>query len=91
VGCRSKVVAAEMATAAGIPAVIANGQIAGTISAAVRGQDVGTTFLARVDRVSSFKLWLKYAKPARGACQSRRRRRPGTAGGRDQPATGRRG
>ncbi|HUY59532.1 MAG TPA: glutamate 5-kinase [Solirubrobacteraceae bacterium] len=65
-GMRSKVVAAEMATAAGIPAVIANGQIAGTISAAVLGQEVGTTFLARVDRVSSFKLWLKYAKPARG-------------------------
>ncbi len=27
---------------------------------------MGTTFVARVDRVSSFKLWLKYAKPARG-------------------------
>lgn len=65
-GMRSKVVAAEMATAAGIPTVIANGQHAGTISAAVGGEQVGTTFLARVDRVSSFKLWLKYAKPARG-------------------------
>lgn len=65
-GMRSKVVAAEMATAAGIPTVIANGQLAGTISAAVGGEQVGTTFLARVDRVSSFKLWLKYAKPARG-------------------------
>ena len=68
-GMRSKVVAAEMATAAGIPTVIANGQLAGTISAAVRGEEVGTTFLARVDRVSSFKLWLKYAKPARGRVQ----------------------
>jgi glutamate 5-kinase len=68
-GMRSKVVAAEMATAAGIPTVIANGQLAGTISAAVRGAEVGTTFLARVDRVSSFKLWLKYAKPARGRVQ----------------------
>ncbi len=65
-GMRSKVVAAEMATAAGIPTVIANGQLAGTITAAVRGEEVGTTFLARVERVSSFKLWLKYAKPARG-------------------------
>src|SRR6202789_1635331 len=65
-GMRSKVVAAEMATAAGIPTVIANGQLAGTISAAVEGWEAGTTFLARVDRVSSFKLWLKYAKPARG-------------------------
>ncbi len=68
-GMRSKVVAAEMATAAGIPTVIANGQLAGTITAAVRGEEVGTTFLARADRVSSFKLWLKYAKPARGRVQ----------------------
>ncbi|MGH2861909.1 MAG: glutamate 5-kinase [Solirubrobacteraceae bacterium] len=68
-GMRSKVVAAEMATAAGIPTVIANGQLAGTISAAVLGDEVGTTFLARVERVSSFKLWLKYAKPARGRLQ----------------------
>jgi glutamate 5-kinase len=65
-GMRSKVVAAEMATAAGIPTVIANGQLAGTIAAAVAGEAVGTTFLARAGRVSSFKLWLKYAKPARG-------------------------
>lgn len=65
-GMRSKVVAAEMATAAGIPTVIANGQLAGTIDAAARGDQIGTTFSARPDRVSSFKLWLKYAKPARG-------------------------
>ncbi|MCL2419635.1 MAG: glutamate 5-kinase [Conexibacteraceae bacterium] len=66
-GMRSKVVAAEMATAAGIPTVIANGQLAGTITAALRGDpEVGTTFVARTDRVSSFKLWLKYSKPARG-------------------------
>jgi glutamate 5-kinase len=65
-GMRSKVVAAEMATAAGIPTVIANGQNAGTIDAAARGDQIGTIFSARPDRVSSFKLWLKYAKPARG-------------------------
>ena len=65
-GMRSKVVAAEMATAAGIPTVIANGQLAGTVSGAVRGDALGPTFTARADRVSSFKLWLKYAKPARG-------------------------
>ncbi len=65
-GMRSKVVAAEMATAAGIPTVIANGQGAGVICSATRGETVGTTFLARADRVSSFKLWLKYAKPVRG-------------------------
>ncbi len=65
-GMRSKVVAAEMATAAGIPTVIAGGLIPGVITAAVAGEHVGTRFAAREGRYSSFKLWLKYAKPARG-------------------------
>ena len=65
-GMRSKVVAAEMATAAGIPTVIASGLDAGTLAAAAAGERVGTRFSAREGRYSSFKLWLKYAKPARG-------------------------
>jgi glutamate 5-kinase len=65
-GMRSKVVAAEMATAAGIPAVIASGLVARSILAAVDGQPVGTRFQAREGRYSSFKLWLRYAKPTRG-------------------------
>ena len=65
-GMRSKVVAAEMATAAGIPTVIASGLVPGTISARPPGEPVGTRFAAREGRYSSFKLWLKYAKPARG-------------------------
>jgi glutamate 5-kinase len=65
-GMRSKVVAAEMASAAGIPTVIANGRRPGAVAAAARGERLGTTFAAREERVPSFKLWLKYAKPARG-------------------------
>jgi glutamate 5-kinase len=65
-GMRSKVVAAEMATAAGIPAVIASGLTGGTILAAAAAEPVGTHFGAREGRYSSFKLWLKYAKPTRG-------------------------
>jgi glutamate 5-kinase len=65
-GMRSKVVAAEMATAAGIPTVIAGGLEPGTIVAAAAGEPVGTLFPARSGRYSSFKLWLKYAKPVRG-------------------------
>ncbi len=65
-GMRSKVVAAEMTTAAGIPTVIASGLEPGMILAAATGQDVGTRFPAREGRYSSFKLWLKYAKPVRG-------------------------
>jgi glutamate 5-kinase len=65
-GMRSKVVAAEMATAAGIPTVIGSGLGSQTIRAAAAGQPVGTTFAASSGRYSSFKLWLKYAKPVRG-------------------------
>jgi glutamate 5-kinase len=65
-GMRSKVVAAEMATAAGIPAVIASGLEPGTLLRAASGQPAGTRFPARSARYSSFKLWLKYAKPVRG-------------------------
>ncbi len=65
-GMRSKVVAAEMATASGIPTVVASGLDAGTIATAVSGQPIGTRFQAQQARYSSFKLWLKYAKPVRG-------------------------
>jgi glutamate 5-kinase len=65
-GMRSKVVAAEMATAAGIPTVIGSGLDPQTIRAAVGGNHVGTMFAASSGRYSSFKLWLKYAKPVRG-------------------------
>ena len=65
-GMRSKVVAAEMATAAGIATVIASGLEPGTIREAASSQPVGTRFAAQAGRYSSFKLWLKYAKPTRG-------------------------
>jgi glutamate 5-kinase len=65
-GMRSKVVAAEMATAAGIPTVIGSGLEVGTLVAAAAGKPVGTAFAAQSGRYSSFKLWLKYAKPVRG-------------------------
>jgi glutamate 5-kinase len=66
-GMRSKVVAAEMATAAGIPAVICNGLRPEAVAAVLAGsEDEGTRFPARAARYSSFKLWLKYAKPSHG-------------------------
>jgi glutamate 5-kinase len=65
-GMRSKVVAAEMATAAGIPAVICNGLREGAVAAALAGDPEGTRFPARAQGYSSFKLWLKYAKPSHG-------------------------
>jgi len=65
-GMRSKVAAAEMASEAGIPAVICNGTRGGTLRSAAAGEACGTRFAPGKGRTSSFKLWLKYAKPARG-------------------------
>jgi glutamate 5-kinase len=65
-GMRSKVAAAEMASAAGIPAVVCDGKDRGSLLAAARGEPVGTRFLAHAERTPSFKLWLRYAKPSRG-------------------------
>jgi glutamate 5-kinase len=65
-GMRSKVAAAEMASEAGIPTAICNGTEAGTLAAAAAGEPVGTRFVARRGKASSFKLWLKYAKPVHG-------------------------
>jgi glutamate 5-kinase len=65
-GMRSKVFAAEMGAAAGIPTVIASGFESGVLGRAWAGDEVGTRFLPQEARLPSFKLWLKYAKPVRG-------------------------
>jgi len=65
-GMRSKVVAADMATAAGIRAVICNGVSDGALRAVLDGKMEGTNFPPRAARHSSFKLWLRYAKPSHG-------------------------
>jgi glutamate 5-kinase len=66
-GMRSKVVAAEMATAAGTETVICSGFEPGSLLRAAAGERVGTRCLARPLGISSFKLWLRYAKPSHGS------------------------
>jgi glutamate 5-kinase len=65
-GMRSKVLAADMATAAGVATVICNGLRDGALEAVLRGEREGTRFAPRETGHSSFKLWLKYAKPVHG-------------------------
>ena len=65
-GMRSKVVAADMATAAEITTVICNGLRDGALESVLGGGREGTRFTPRKTGHSSFKLWLKYAKPAHG-------------------------
>jgi glutamate 5-kinase len=65
-GMRSKVAAAGMAGASGIAAVICDGTAEGTLGAAAKGEATGTRFHPHPERASSFKLWLRYAKPSHG-------------------------
>jgi glutamate 5-kinase len=65
-GMRSKVAAAEMASAAGIRTTVCNGTAPGTLATAAAGEPGGTRFTAQAAKASSFKLWIKYAKPAQG-------------------------
>lgn len=65
-GMRSKVAAAEMATAGGVEVVVCNGTKGDSLARAAAGESVGTLFPARSERTPSFKLWLRYAKPSRG-------------------------
>jgi glutamate 5-kinase len=65
-GMRSKVVAAEMAAAAGIPTVIASGEGESVLAPIVAGEPRGTRFAPAERSESAFKLWLRYGKPAAG-------------------------
>src|SRR5207244_6761055 len=58
-GMESKVRAAELAAAAGIPAVIAAADALGPI---LRGEERGTRFAAAGTGEPAFKLWLRYGK-----------------------------
>ncbi len=68
-GMRSKVAAAEMASASGVEVVICDGTAADTLAFAAAGDEGGTRFRARERCEPSFKLWLRYAKPSRGSIE----------------------
>jgi glutamate 5-kinase len=65
-GMRSKVIAAEMAAAAGIPTVIAAGEGDHVLRPIVAGEGRGTRFAPSDQTASAFKLWLRFAKPTAG-------------------------
>ena len=63
-GMATKVEAAMIASAAGIPTVVAD---AASASAALAGDPVGTYFAGRGRRLATRLLWLKHAAAARGS------------------------
>jgi glutamate 5-kinase len=66
-GMASKIGAARLAAAAGIPSVIASGSGHEVLGPIVAGESRGTRFAAaEMDGNSAFKLWLRHAKPAVG-------------------------
>jgi glutamate 5-kinase len=65
-GMRSKVLAARLAAAAGIPTVVAAGAGDDVLGPIVAGEPRGTRFAAEEARESAFKLWLRHSKPPAG-------------------------
>jgi glutamate 5-kinase len=66
-GMRSKVLAAGMASEAGIPTVIADGAPTEVIGPIVAGEPRGTSFQAADRELSAYKLWLRFAREPVGA------------------------
>lgn len=65
-GMETKLQAARIATGAGIPMVIASGMREGVLNAVVRGEEVGTLFIPREDRMQARKRWIAFSSPVQG-------------------------
>lgn len=65
-GMRSKVLAAEMAAAAGIPTVITGGAGEEVLAPILAGEHRGTRFHGSGRELSAYKLWLRFGKAAAG-------------------------
>jgi glutamate 5-kinase len=65
-GMRTKLEAAQKATASGIPMVIASGREPGVLRRLFKGEPVGTYFLPRGDRLTARKRWIAFASPPQG-------------------------
>ena len=65
-GMGSKVVAAQMASGAGIPTVIAGGHGDDVLGPILAGEARGTRFAADDRSETAFKLWLRFGKPVAG-------------------------
>lgn len=65
-GMHTKVQAAKIATASGVMVVIADGSKPDTLVNIFQGEDVGTKFLPRHDRISGRKKWIAFCNRPQG-------------------------
>lgn len=66
-GMQSKVLAAQMASGAGIPTVIAGGIAEAVLEPILAGEPRGTHFRGADRELSAYKLWLRFAKEPVGS------------------------
>lgn len=65
-GMKTKLQAAKIATAGGIPVIIANGKKEGILLKAASGEAVGTLFLPKGDPLGVRKSWIAFTSKPRG-------------------------
>ncbi|MET0851197.1 MAG: glutamate 5-kinase [Candidatus Rokuibacteriota bacterium] len=65
-GMGTKLEAAAKTTTSGIPLVIASGEEPRVLQRLLRGEDLGTHFLPREDRLKARKRWIAFAVPLQG-------------------------
>jgi glutamate 5-kinase len=65
-GMQSKVLAAQMAAAGGIPTVIAAGAGSSVLEPILAGEPRGTRFHGEDTELSAYKVWLRFGKPVVG-------------------------
>jgi len=65
-GMKTKLAAAKIATAAGIPTIIANGKKEEVLVKVVSGEPIGTLFLPKAGRMGARKSWIAFTSKPRG-------------------------
>ena len=66
-GMYTKLQAAKMTMASGIPMVIANHQISRGLRRIVEGEDIGTLFVPRVESCQARKRWIAFGRMSQGS------------------------
>jgi len=65
-GMKTKLEAVRTATAVGVNVMIANGKRPNVLAELLRGEDLGTLFLADPEGLSAWKRWIGYTLPPKG-------------------------
>ncbi len=66
-GMLTKLKAARICMAAGVPMVIANSEVEDVIRKIVRGEEVGTLFVPREEKMHARKKWIAFASLSQGS------------------------